>query len=202
MVKLCWFCAHNEIMRHGHTVGQFLQSVVALLVTVAFSPLVVVAGEPVSHYVLARPVAGPTRLGWHRVPRRSGVAMFSYGQAGTVHVFWRRHSFWMVLVSNPLWIALTAPARWLGDRVSGFGRRGWRGPPAAGVREPRRPKPGLPGGSVALAEPLAESVIARLLSTVLRGPGHGASRPDEAGRSGRHKRRIRRRSLSASVHAR
>jgi len=125
-------CAHNEIMRHGHTVGQFLQSVVALLVTVAFSPLVVVAGEPVSHYVLARPVAGPTRLGWHRVPRRSGVAMFSYGQAGTVHVFWRRHSFWMVLVSNPLWIALTAPARWLRDRVSGFGRRGWRGPPAAG----------------------------------------------------------------------
>jgi hypothetical protein len=93
----------------------------------------------------------------------------------------------MVLVSNPLWIALTAPARWLGDRVSGFGRRGWRGPPAAGVREPRRPKPGLPGGSVALAEPLAESVIARLLSTALRGPGHRDDR-ERLGQQ-RHRRR-------------
>src|SRR5258708_9068326 len=81
----------------------------------------------------------------------------------------------MVLVSNPLWIALTAPARWLGDRVSGFGHWGWRGPPAAGVREPRRPKPGLPGGSVALAEPRAEPVLARLLGTPVRRPG----RPDD-----------------------
>src|SRR5260221_3516998 len=122
MVKLCWFCAHNEIMRHGHTVGQFLQSVVALLVTVAFSPLVVVAGEPVSHYVLARPVAGPTRLGWHRVPRRSGVAMFSYGQAGFVHVFSRRHGFWIALGSNPLWLALTAFLRWVWACGNGFRR--------------------------------------------------------------------------------
>ena len=177
-------------MRHGHTVGQFLQSVVALLVTVAFSPLVVVAGEPVSHYVLARPVAGPTRLGWHRVPRRSGVAMFSYGQAGTVHVFWRRHSFWMVLVSNPLWIALTAPARWLLDRASGFGHRGWRGPPAAGVREPRRPKPGLPGALVALAEPRAEPVLARLLGTAARRPGRRDDREElrQQRRAGRRRR--------------
>src|SRR5437763_2785572 len=82
--------------------------------------------------------------------------MISHGPAGTVQVFWRRPRFWLLVVSNPLWIAVTAPARWLLDRASGSGHQGWRGPPAAGVREPRRPKPGLPGGSVALAEPRAE----------------------------------------------
>src|SRR5437763_1373626 len=86
--------------------------------------------------------------------------MISHSPAGTVQVSWRRPRFWLLVVSNPLWIALTAPARWLLDRASGFGHRGWRGPPAAGVREPRRPKPGLPDGSVALAEPRTVPVTA------------------------------------------
>jgi hypothetical protein len=97
--------------------------------------------------------------------------MISHSSAGAVQVFWRRPRFWLLVVSNPLWIVLTAPARWLLDRASGFGHRGWRGPLAAGVREPRRPKPGLPGGSVALAEPRAEPVLARLLGTAVRRPG-------------------------------
>jgi hypothetical protein len=44
---------------------------------------------------------------------------------------------------------LTAPARWLGQLI----RRSRGGPPEAGVREPRRPRPTLPAAAVALAEP-------------------------------------------------
>jgi len=45
---------------------------------------------------------------------------------------------------------LTALPRTIGDLV-----RRWRGrpPEEAGVREPRRPRPTLPAGAVALAEP-------------------------------------------------
>jgi|SRR5215472_5788604 len=163
-------------MRRGHAVWQFLQSAAALLLTVAFSPLIVVVGEPLRRYLLARPVARAAQPGKFRALRRSGpaarVATPCYGPAGTVHVFWRRHSFWMLWSATRCGIALTAPAWWLPDRASGFGRRGWRGPPAAGVRERGRPKPGLPGGSVALAEARAKSALARLLDTALHGPGH------------------------------
>jgi hypothetical protein len=76
------------------------------------------------------------------------------------------------MVSNPAWIALTAPARWLLDRASSFGHWGRREPPATGVPEPRRPKPGMPGGSIELAEPPARQVRARLLGTASRDKGH------------------------------
>ena len=59
---------------------------------------------------------------------------------------------------NPVWIALTAPARWVLDHLrplagSRRGRGGNGGPPGAGVREPRRPLPDLPAGALALPEP-------------------------------------------------
>jgi hypothetical protein len=185
---------HNEIMRRGHAVWQVSQSATALLLTVAFAPLIMVAGEPLRRYILASPAARPPGPGWHRTLRRSRpgtqAAMSSHGPAGTVQVFWRRSRFWLLVVSNPLWIALTAPARWLLDRASGFGDRGWRGPPGAGVREPRRPKPGLPGGSVALAEPRAEPVLARLLGTAVRRPGRRDDREElrQQRRGGRRRR--------------
>jgi hypothetical protein len=172
-------------MRRGQAGGQVLLAAAVLLLTVALSPLIVVAGEPLRRHVLAR-------VGRHQV-RRHGTsqrtAVFSYGRAEAVQASWRRHGLglWVVLVSNPLWIALTAPSRWLLDRVSGHRRRGWRGsPPAAGVREPRRPKPGLPSAAVALAEPRAEPVLARLLGTAVRGPGH---RDDREERLRRHRGR-------------
>jgi hypothetical protein len=185
---------HNEIMRRSHAVWQVSQSAAALLLTVAFAPLIMVAGEPLRRYVLARPAARPSRPGWYRTLRRSRpgtqTATFSHGPAGTVHVFWHRPRFWLLVVSNPLWIALTAPARWLLDRASVFGRRGWPGPPAAGVREPRRPKPALPSGSVALAEPRAEPVLARLLGTAVRRPGRRDDHEElrQQGRGGRRRR--------------
>jgi len=50
---------------------------------------------------------------------------------------------------GPVCGVLTARARRLLNRIR---RWRWR-PPEAGVREPRRPKPTLPGAAVALAEP-------------------------------------------------
>jgi len=140
-------------MRRGRAARHFLRAAAIWLFVVASSPLVVVAGESVRRYVLASPAARPTR-------RRAG----------------RVRRFLMLVVTNPLWIALTAPARWLIDRAGGHRRRPWRPPPDARVREPRRPGPGRPSGSVALAEPRAEPVIARLLGTASRGPRHGDGR--------------------------
>jgi hypothetical protein len=51
---------------------------------------------------------------------------------------------------NPVRNALTAAVRSVRDRV-----QRWRGrpPEQSGVREPRRPRPTLPAGSLALDEP-------------------------------------------------
>jgi hypothetical protein len=173
-------------MTRGQGRRRFLRAAAVLLLTVALSPLIVVAGEPLRRRVLA----GPNGYRVRRPGARQRAAVFSYGAVPAM----RRPGLWMVLVSNPLWIALTAPSRWLLDRSSGYRHRGGRdSPPAAGVREPRRPKPDLPGAAVALAEPRAEPVLARLLGSAVRGPGH---RDDRAERLRRH-RNTRRRNDSA-----
>jgi hypothetical protein len=71
--------------------------------------------------------------------------MISHAPPGPVQVFWRRPRFWLLVVSSPQWIALTAPARWLLDRpadsATGLawpsGRRG-AGATAAEIRPARR----------------------------------------------------------------
>ena len=181
-------------------VWQFLRVAAACLLIVAFSPLIVVAGESLRRYVLAGPVALSAQPRWHRVRRPQGAgarpALRVPGPPRSVRRSWRRHRLLMLLISNPLYIALTAPARWLVDRADGLGRGRWRGrrPPAAGVREPRRPKPGLPSGAVALAEPRTEPVIARLLGTVSGRPRHPGNRegPGSQGRGRRGGGRWRR----------
>jgi len=172
--------AHNGVMRRVRVVWQFLRAAAVCLLIVAFSLLIVVAGESLRRYVLAGPAAHPAQPRWHRVPRHPGPGTRAARRAPSpprsVRRYWRRRRFLMLLIKNPLYIALTAPARWLLDRAGGLGRGPWRGrrPPAAGVREPRRPKPGPPSGAVALAEPRTEPVIARLLGTVSGRP----RRPD------------------------
>lgn len=178
-------------MRRRRVVRQFLRPATAWLLTVTLSPLVVVAGEPLRRYVMARPsamLARPvTRQGWPAPSRRHGQGRWPSRTTGlrprSADRWWRRRQFLLLLVSNPLWIALTAPARWLLDRAAISGRRsggrsGRSRPPDSGVREPRRPRPDLPGSPVALAEPRADPVIARLLGTASRGPG---KRQDERG---------------------
>jgi hypothetical protein len=88
----------------------------------------------------------------------------------------RRKPYWLLLMTNPLYIALTAPRRWVRSTLLpklGIGRRGmrrrWRGLPGGdeglwpdappflgGVREPRRPKPAPSAAGVALREPRSD----------------------------------------------
>jgi hypothetical protein len=68
-----------------------------------------VAGEPVNRYVMRRmrssAAAGPAPVTGHGDgPARAVVRL-----SGPASLLW-------VVISNPLWIALTAPGRWVGDR--------------------------------------------------------------------------------------
>ena len=110
------------------------------LVVVALSPAVLLAGELVNLHYLGGRITHPGRLSaWEPCRGRR--------MSGLVEPF----------LTNPVWIALTAPARWLIARVrplAGRGRRGnGYGPPPAGVSEPRRPRPDQPAGAIAMPEP-------------------------------------------------
>jgi hypothetical protein len=65
---------------------------------------------------------------------------------------------------NVVWIWVTALGRW----ATGYAGRRKQRPPAAGVREPRRPKPTLPTAAIALAEPRTD-VRRRIRLVNLRG---------------------------------
>ena len=133
-----------------------LASGAVTLFVLALAPAVLLAGELVNRHYLGRPPAARDRILVRRRgrgmevqtigPRRTG-----FPAAGRDHRVARR------VLANPLWIALTTPARWLLDRIrprAGSRRgRGGNGPPGAGVREPRRPLPDLPAGAMALPEP-------------------------------------------------
>ena len=68
------------------------------------------AGEPVNRYVLRRvrgsAAAGPAAVTGHGDGPDRAVLVRLSAPASLL---------WMV-ISNPLWIALTAPGRWAGDR--------------------------------------------------------------------------------------
>jgi hypothetical protein len=109
------------------------------LLVIAMSPAVLLAGELLNRrYLHGRPAA------------HGGAYALS-------SIVWtcRTPLITRLFLGNPVWIALTAPARWvlghLRPRVGGNG--GGNGPPGAGVREPRRPLPDLPAGAIALPDP-------------------------------------------------
>jgi hypothetical protein len=137
------------------------------LLVIAMAPVVVLAGELVNRHYLkgfrARPErvvpprlrlrCQPRSARWRWLTRQSGSDYVDVSFA-TGHT--RRGRIAASFLANPVWIALTAPARLIITvakrriRPNGGGRRG---PPFAGVREPRRPKPTLPAGAIALPEP-------------------------------------------------
>ena len=90
-----------------------IQAAISLAVwplTIALSPVILVAGEPVNRYVMRRvrrsAAAGPAAVTGHGDgPDRAVVVRLSASA-----------SLPLVIISNPLWIALTAPGRWVGDR--------------------------------------------------------------------------------------
>src|SRR5262249_62337181 len=100
-------------MRRGHAVWQVSQSAAALLLTVALAPLIMVAGEPLRRYVLARPTARPPRLGWYRTLRRGGggapAAAVSPGPPATAPGFWHPSQRWLPVGINPPRVAPSAP---------------------------------------------------------------------------------------------
>jgi hypothetical protein len=75
-----------------------------------FAPVILVAGEPVNRHVLRRvrlsAAAGPAAVLRHGDRSARAVAVRLPAPA----------SLLLVVISNPLWIALTAPGRWVSDR--------------------------------------------------------------------------------------
>ena len=119
-------------MKLRRRAGRLLAFWAVSLLLIVLAPAVLLGGELVDRrYRRARIVSG---LAW-RATRPVDRVLF-----------------------NPVWIALTAPARWLLDHLrphagSRRGRGGNGGPPGAGVREPRRPLPDLPAAAMALPDP-------------------------------------------------
>jgi hypothetical protein len=103
-------------MKHARPVARAVSLAVWPL-AVILSPVILVAGEPVNRYVMRRvrlrAAAGPAAV--TRPGDRSARAVAVHLPA--------RASLLPVVISNPLWIALTAPGRWVGDR--------FRRPPSA-----------------------------------------------------------------------
>jgi hypothetical protein len=78
---------------------------------IVFSPVILLAGEPVSQYVMRRMLHGATAapvpvVGHNASPARAVVPM----------ILSPRVSLLFSVITNPLWIALTAPGRWVHDR--------------------------------------------------------------------------------------
>ena len=120
-------------MRRRRLVGGVFAFCAVTLLIVVLAPAVLVFGEAVNRRHRRRLMASLDLRGWAK--RRDRAA---------------------VVLSNPVWIALTAPARWVAGHLRprvGPGRRRNGGNGVAGVREPRRPRPDLPAGAMALPEP-------------------------------------------------
>jgi len=156
----------RDRIRHGRVVAaRVLVLCAATLAVIAVAPVIVLVGEPLRRYYLrrlSRPVTGQTRagLGDGRLSHRASAV-------------WRGRSLARIIIANPVLIALTAPERWVIDRVGGlscggrgfgrFGRGGGNWPPPAWVREPRRPAPNAPAGAIALAEPRQQQRVIPIL---------------------------------------
>jgi hypothetical protein len=91
---------------------------------IIFSPVIVLAGEPVNRYVMrrVRRSASAARLA-------AGGHSGQPGRAAAVRLS-PRTSLLLAVISNPLWIAVTAPGRWVGDRFRRHPPRA-RGPVSA-----------------------------------------------------------------------
>jgi predicted 2-oxoglutarate/Fe(II)-dependent dioxygenase YbiX len=85
---------------------------------IMFSPVIIVAGEPASRYVMRRMrrTASTAQVADVRDDERPARVAPVQLSAGT--------SLLLAVISHPLWIALTAPGRWVSDRF----RRHPRGP--------------------------------------------------------------------------
>ena len=86
----------GEVRRAGR-VAHATISLTTWPLVIVFSPVVVLVGEPVNRYVM------------RRVRRKASTAQAAIRLS--LH-----SSLLLIVISNPLWIALTAPGRWVTDR--------------------------------------------------------------------------------------
>jgi hypothetical protein len=147
-------------MKPWRMAGRLLAGCAVSLLIIVLAPAVLLFGEAVNRRYWRGIRARHDRiLVWRRRGRRRVVVrrLGPRQSAATVVFAGRRGRLARMILANPLWIALTAPARWLLDHLRPRARgRGGNGPPGAGVREPRRPLPDLPAGAMALPEPYPE----------------------------------------------
>jgi len=83
---------------------------------IIFSPSIVLAGEPVNRWVMRR-MRRSASTAQMAVVRHSGRPARAAAAPLPVHA-----SLLVTVISNPLWIALTAPGRWVSDRFRGHPR--------------------------------------------------------------------------------
>jgi hypothetical protein len=97
-------------MRQARLVTRAAISLAVWPLAIIFSPLILVAGEPVNRYVMRRvrrsAAAGPGANTGHGDQPARAVAVHLPARASVL----------LVVISNPLWIALTAPGRWVSDQ--------------------------------------------------------------------------------------
>ena len=97
-------------MKHVWPVTQAVISLAVWPLTITLSPVILVAGEPVNRYVMRRV---------RRSAAAGSAAEIGHGDRPVRAVAVRLPapaSLLLVVISNPLWIALTAPGRWVSDR--------------------------------------------------------------------------------------
>jgi len=98
-------------MRHPGPVTQTAIEVALWPLIILLSPVILVVGEPVNRFMMRRV---------RRSAATAQVAVVRRGDRPTRAVTAARlplhASLFLMAISNPLWIALTAPGRWVSDR--------------------------------------------------------------------------------------
>jgi hypothetical protein len=99
-------------MRRLGPVTHAVISVALWPLIIIVSPVILLAGELVNRYVMrrVRPSASTARVA---VVWDSGRPAHAAAVRLPLHT-----TFLLTVISNPLWIALTAPGRWVNDRFS------------------------------------------------------------------------------------
>ena len=103
-------------MRRSGPVTHAVISLALWPLIIIFSPVILLAGEPVNRYVMRR-VRGSAFTAQAGVVRHSGRPARPAAVRLPLHT-----SLLLTVISNPLWIALTAPGRWVSDRFRGHPR--------------------------------------------------------------------------------
>jgi hypothetical protein len=113
-------------MSRSRSVTRAIIAVAQWPLIIIFSPVILLVGELVNRYVMrrVRRAASDAQIAFVRLggqPPRAAVVRLP-----------QRAPLLLAVISNPLWIALTAPGRWVSDQFRGH-------PPRAGgpVSAPR-----------------------------------------------------------------